>query len=324
MRILIINWQDRKNPLSGGAETHLHEIFGRIARWGNEVTLLCSSFDGALQREIVDNIDVIRVGKRYNFNFYVPQTVKSLVGGKDYDILIDDVNKIPFFTPLYIKKIPILVILHHFFGKSIYKETFLPFALYVNVSERLVPAVYKKQNFSVVSKSSKNELVEKGIPKEKISVIYNAVSEELHPDFSRKSKIPLVVVYGRIKRYKRPDICLYAMKKVVLKIPEARLIVTGTGDYLPELKKLSRKLGIEKKVEFLGYVSEEKKREILQSAWVCINTSLKEGWGITIIESNACGTPVVASDSPGLRDSVIDGKTGFWWGGTTWMGWFSG
>ena len=311
MKILVINWQDRKNPLSGGAETHLHEIFSRIAEKGNEVTLLCSSFNNAPKRETVDGINVIRIGKRYNFNFYVPYAIQKLVRKNNYDIVIDDINKIPFFTPLYIKEKPILVILHHFFGRSIYREAIFPSACYIDISERLVPFVYAKEVFSVVSESTKKELVKMGIPSEKIFVIHNAVSSNLHPDFSKKSSSPLVLIHGRVKKYKCPELCLYAMKRIISQVPEARLVVAGTGDYLPALIELSKKLKLENNVEFLGFVSEEKKKELLQSAWVSVNMSLKEGWGITVIESNACGTPVVASNSPGLRDSVVDNKTGF-------------
>jgi len=144
-----------------------------------------------------------------------------------------------------------------------------------------------------------------------IYIIHNAVSPSLCPNFSRKTREPSIVLFGRIKKYKRPELALYAMKHVISRIPNAKLIVMGGGDYLPSLIKCSRALKIEKHVEFTGYVSEEKKREILQSAWVGVNTSSKEGWGITVLEANACGTPVIASNSPGLRDSVINGKTGF-------------
>ncbi|HID93457.1 MAG TPA: glycosyltransferase family 1 protein [bacterium (Candidatus Stahlbacteria)] len=308
MRILVINWQDRKNPLAGGAEVHLHEIFGRIASQGNDVTLLCSSYPGLPKSEVVDNIRVIRIGRRHNFNFFVPSACCHLQ--RSHDIIIDDMNKIPFFTPLY-AKIPILVVLHHFFGPSIYYETSFPFASYVYLGEKLVPLIYRREIFSVVSESTRDELIKMGIPMSNIHIIHNAVSSSLCPNFSKKTKDPSMVLFGRIKKYKRPELALYAMKQVISRLPNAKLIVMGSGDYLPSLIKCSRALKIEKHVEFTGYVSEEKKREILQSAWVGVNTSSKEGWGITVLEANACGTPVIASNSPGLRDSVIDGKTGF-------------
>ncbi|MCK4352559.1 glycosyltransferase family 4 protein [candidate division WOR-3 bacterium] len=309
MKILLINWQDRKNPLSGGAETHLHEIFGRIAKWGNEVTLLCSSFNNALNKEIVDGINVIRIGKRHNFNFYVP-SVSQILLKDNYDIVIDNINKIPFFTPLYVKT-PLLIVGYHFFGTAIYKETNFLFASYVYLAETLVPKIYKKEIFSVLSKSTKDELVKWGIPEHNIYIVSPAISSEFTPDFKLKSPNPLIVSLGRIKKYKCLDNLLYAMRDVVSRIPATKLTIIGTGDYLLKLITLTKKLNLQSNIIFTGFISEQEKRRILQTAWVVVNTSIKEGWGITNIEANGYGVPVVASNSPGLRDSVVDGKTGF-------------
>jgi glycosyltransferase involved in cell wall biosynthesis len=307
MRILLVNWQDRKNPLSGGAEIHLHEIFGRIAGWGHEVTLLCSSFEGGTRRDLVDGIQVIRTGRRHDFNFHVP-FASRVISKQGYDILVDNINKIPFFSPLY-TKIPILTIGYHFFGPVIYQETNPLFASYVFLTEKLVPWIYRKQVFSVLSESTKSDL--RGVQEANIHVISPAISPMFVPNPGRKSGSPLIVSVGRIKKYKCVDALIRAMKNVVLRFPDARLVIAGTGDYLPQLVTLSDKLKLTGHIEFVGFISEEKKIELLQSATVFVNPSPKEGWGITSIEANACGTPVIASDSPGLRDSVVDGETGF-------------
>lgn len=290
---------------------HLHEIFSRIVQYGHEVTLLCSSFPSAKRVEVIDGIKVLRVGKRYNFNFCVPMVIKRLLRKKRYDVVVDDINKIPFFTPLYIKHIPILAILHHLFGRSIYRELNPILATYVRLGEKLIPLVYRNVVFSVVSESTKNELVKLGIPEKNVFIIYNGIPKELKPDPLKKSATPLILLYGRVKRYKCPEFCLYAMKKVIAHIPDVKLVVMGTGDYLPALMRLSQKLQLHEHVEFLGYVPEDEKLKVLQSSWVMVNTSSREGWGISVIEGNACGVPIIASDSPGLRDAVVHGKTGF-------------
>lgn len=310
MKILLINWQDRKNPSSGGAEIHIHEIFGRIANNGDEITLLCCSFENAKKFEVVDGLKVIRIGKRNTFNFYVPAATRYLLKSSKYDIVVDNINKIPFYTPLYIQK-PLLIIGYHFFGSSIFKETNPLLGSYVYFTERLVPMVYKKETFSVLSNSTREELIRWGIPKNNIHIISPAISPELSPDFSSKSSYPLVVYLGRIKRYKCIDKLLFAMQHVIAQIPDARLTIVGTGDYLPTLLGLAKTLKLDNCVNFTGYVPKEEKKKILQNAWVVVNTSFKEGWGITNIEANACGTPVIASNSPGLRDSVLDGKSGY-------------
>ncbi|PIP12083.1 MAG: hypothetical protein COX49_07530, partial [bacterium (Candidatus Stahlbacteria) CG23_combo_of_CG06-09_8_20_14_all_40_9] len=286
------------------------EIFGRIAKWGNDITLLCSSFSNAPKNEIVDGMKVIRIGKRSDFNFYVPSACSALLRNTNYDIVVDNINKIPFFTPLYVQT-PLLVIGYHFFGTAIYKETNFLFASYVYLAETLVPKIYKKEIFSVLSKSTKDELAKWGIPEHNVHIISPAINPGFSADFNLKSSTPLIVSLGRIKKYKCSDNILYAMRDVISHIPSAKLTVIGTGDYLPKLIALTKKLNLESNVHFTGFVSEQEKKEILQTAWVVVNTSLKEGWGITNIEANACGVPVVASNSPGLRDSVVDGKTGF-------------
>ena len=115
---------------------------------------------------------------------------------------------------------------------------------------------------------------------------------------------------GRLKKYKSVDHLIDAFPRIREKIPEASLLIVGDGDYLPELKAKVDEMGLNDLVEFAGFVSPEKKVELLQKCWVVVNPSAKEGWGLTVVESNACGTPVVASNVPGLRDAVVDGKTG--------------
>ena len=86
--------------------------------------------------------------------------------------------------------------------------------------------------------------------------------------------------------------------------------IGGRGDHLAELKNYVKEKGLQNNVEFLGFLSEEEKAELLGRAWIFITMAYKEGWGITVIEANAMGTPVIGSDVPGLRDSIIDNKTG--------------
>ena len=139
LRILVINWQDIRNPLSGGAEVHFHEIFRRVAAMGHAVTLLCSAFAGAAAEEEIDGIRILRCGSRQLFNFAVPAAYRRLRKAQAFDVVIDDLNKIPFYTPCFVQE-PLLTIVHHLFGRSIYLETsWLP-ASYVYWSERLARA----------------------------------------------------------------------------------------------------------------------------------------------------------------------------------------
>jgi len=310
-RILVINWQDIKNPLGGGAEVHLHEIFKRIAQSGNQVTLLSCHYPGLSNEEIIDGIRVIRRGSRKTFNFHVPFLYKELVRTNSFDIVIDDINKIPFYTPLFVKE-PIIGIIHHLFGSSIYLEAPYPIALYVDLAERLIPLIYKRIPMAVVSNSTRQELIEKGFSEENISLVFNAVEASAYKyDPKQKSSQPVVGYLGRIKKYKSVNHLILAFKEVLKQIPNAKLLLVGDGDYLSELKKLVDRLGLNDFTKFTGITHHQKKIDYLNQMWLMVNPSPKEGWGLTVIEANSCGLPVIAADSPGLRDSVVQGETGF-------------
>ena len=100
MRILALNWNDLTNPFAGGAEVHLEELLRRLVTYGHEVTLLCSGWDDCASEETIEGVRIIRRGKRATFNLVAPKWVRTLAREGDYDILIEDINKIPFYTPL--------------------------------------------------------------------------------------------------------------------------------------------------------------------------------------------------------------------------------
>ncbi|MEK9136606.1 MAG: glycosyltransferase family 4 protein, partial [Bacteroidota bacterium] len=194
MRILIVNWQDIKNPQAGGAEVHLHEVFSRIARMGHEVTLYCSSFPGAQHEETINGIRVIREGGRYLFNFRFFFTYLTRFRRQQFDIVVDDMNKIPFFTPLFVKR-PIYGVTHHLFGKSIFLEVNFILATYVYLMERMAAWLYKRKRipFIVGSPSTLAELQHERFPAADVALIYYGVDHSVHKtDGAAKSPRPLI------------------------------------------------------------------------------------------------------------------------------------
>lgn len=312
MKILVINWQDISNPLSGGAEVHMHQIFSRLARRSHEVTILSSMFPGAPKEEFVDHIRIVRQGNRNFFNLYVKDMYQRLRRVHKFDVVVDDLNKIPFFTPSFVKE-PLLTIVHHLFGRTIYKETNPVFASYVYLAESLIPLIYKKVPFAAVSESTRLELIQKGIPKERIEVIPNAVDPSIyninasHPQQTDRRIIGYV---GRIKKYKSVDHLIAAFSKIANQFPDTEMIIVGDGDDIDKLKELAMKLGLSRRITFTGRVSEQEKVKKIRQMTFLVNPSAKEGWGLTVIEANACGKTVIAADVPGLRDSVLDNSTG--------------
>ncbi|KPL01793.1 MAG: hypothetical protein AMJ73_09830 [candidate division Zixibacteria bacterium SM1_73] len=311
MKILTINWEDLKNPQAGGAEVHLQEILKRIARLGHDITLLCSSFPKAKQTEEFDGIRIIRKGSRHNFNLVAPFAFKALLREQKWDIVIEDINKIPFYTPLY-HRLPLLVVIPHLFADTVFKEINPILGFYIYLSEKPIPTIYKGFKFMVISESTKEDLVKRGIPKDDIFVIKCGIDQALYhanPQIE-KYRTPTVIYLGRLKKYKSIEHLLAGFSLVVDKIPEARLLIVGDGDYKNNLMDFAKKLNLGDRVEFTGFVDREEKVKRLQKSWVAVYPSLKEGWGLTNIEANACGTPVIASNVPGLKDSVVRGKTG--------------
>ena len=309
MRILVVNWQDRTNPMSGGAEVHLHELFGRIAARGHEVVLLCSGYGGAAPRDRLDGIDVHRTGGRFSFALQAWPYYTRHLAARGFDVIVEDLNKIPVWTPWW-GRTPVVCLVHHLFGLTAYAEASWPVAALTNLAEQFVPPVYRRVPFQSVSYSTRDDLIRRGVPAANIDVIVQGIDATYFtPAFAERSPTPLFAYVGRLKRYKGVEHILRAFAR--LEAPDARLEIAGSGDHRGALEALAQSLALGDRVRFLGFISEEEKRALLRRAWAVALTSPKEGWGITNVEAAACGTPVVASNSPGLRESVLDGETGF-------------
>ncbi len=309
MKILALNWRDPKNPEAGGAEVHLHEILKRAVAAGHEVIQVSHTIEWLPARDVIDGVKIHRHGKWYSYNFTVRKYCESL-DLSSFDLIVEDICKVPVFSPLW-SKTPVLAIVPHLFGTTAFREVSLSKALYVNLLEALIPSIYRNCNFVAISDSTKLDLVRRGIKSEKISVIpcgidtdFYKQDPELEPEKNR------LLFVGRLKKYKGVQHLLNAAAILHSRKIPVNLTVIGEGDYSHTLKMLVGKLNLQDNVDFPGFVSQEEKLMWLQKASVAVFPSAKEGWGLTVIEANCCGTPVVASNSDGLRDSVRNGETG--------------
>lgn len=312
MKILVVNWQDRLNPEAGGAEIEVHEIFGRLARGGDAVDLVASGWPGAPAEAEVDGIRVHRVGGRYSFALRGRGAVRRLLARDRYDVVVEDINKVPLYLPL-VTRLPLYVIVPHLFGSVAFAEVRWPVAAVVWAAERPIPRVYRRARFHAVSQSTRDDLVRRGVPAGRISVIHPGVDPGWYtPDAATpRAPRPTFLYVGRLKRYKGVEVALEALAAARASRPDLRLEIAGRGDDRGRLEGLARALDLGDAVRFLGYVTEEEKRTLLRRAWAVVQPSPKEGWGITNVEAAACGTPALAADSPGLRESVRHGVTGF-------------
>jgi glycosyltransferase involved in cell wall biosynthesis len=238
-----------------------------------------------------------------------PFAVRSLLKEESFDLIVEDLNKLPFYTSCY-TSLPVAALVHHLFGTVIFQETNPLFGLYVYLFEKSIPILYRTIPFIAVSESTKEDLVKGGIPEGNIEVIYNGLEDKFRPS-DRKTAKPTLLYLGRLKKYKRGELLVKCMPKIRARVPDVTLNIVGDGDGRSALVDAVSELGLQNCVKFLGFVSEEDKVRLLQESWVLANTSPKEGWGLVSIEAQACGTPVVVYDAPGLRESLRHDESGF-------------
>lgn len=311
LRILAVNWRDLRNPEAGGAETHLHEILTRLAGWGHPVTLLAAGWPGAAAEERYDGLRVLRAGGPVNANWALMRRARRLLERERFDVIVEDVNKIPFFLP-WISKLPHLLVVPHLFGPTVFRETNPLFGAYVYLPELLIPRAYRRSRVLAISPSTRDDLVARGMDPERIEVSFcgfDAAPYDL-AEAPPRDAAPRIVHLGRLRKYKGTEFVLRAFAQVRAALPDASLDIVGDGPDRPALERLGRKLGLGDSLRFHGHLPLPAMVRLLHRCHLFLNASPKEGWGLTVVEAGACGLPCVAADSPGLRDSVLAGETG--------------
>jgi glycosyltransferase involved in cell wall biosynthesis len=305
LRILWFNWRDIKNPDSGGAEVLTHEIATRLVKIRDyDITLFSAWFPGSSRSEIVDGIKIVRDGGIYTVYERAKKFYKE---NKDsYDIVIDEINGKPFLTPKFVKlERPIIALIHSISSEQFLYE--LPFPanyLCYHYFEKKWLSYYRNTTTVTVSDSSKRDLEKLGF--KRVSVIPEGLSIIPLHHVPRKEIIPTMVYIGRLKRHKLPHHAILAFMAIKNQLPDTRLWVIGDGYMRNELQEKYD----DHDITFYGRVNSETKTELLSKAHITLVPATREGWGLVVTESNAVGTPVVAYNVPGLRDSVKDGETG--------------
>ena len=309
--LLAINFRDPAHPEAGGAELHLEHILQAAVGRGWRVTWLASGFEGGAAESDHRGIRIARRGAWWNFNLIVPGVLRREFSSPPPDALVEDVNKVPCFAPWWTPS-PVSVIVPHLFGATAFQEASAPVALYVVGLEALIPWAYRRSSFVAISESTRDDLVRRGIAASRITVVHCGLDHQAYrPDPAvAKSPRPTLLFVGRLRRYKGVEWVMRALPRVRARVPEARLIVIGEGPFGAVLQRQAARLGVADAVEFRGFLPRPDKVRTLQESWVLVQPSPKEGWGLTVVEAGACGTAVVAADSPGLRDSVRRDLTG--------------
>ncbi len=314
MNILVFSWRDPKHPTAGGAEQVMHEHMKGWIAAGHKVTLFSSRIVGLSANETIDGVKIVRRGIQY-FGVQVEGFLYYLNNFKKFDLVVDQFHGLPFFTPLYVSK-PKLAVIQEIAREVWLKNEFpFPFNLIVGLigyfGEPFIFILYRNTVFMTGSNSAKESLVKVGIPSNNIQIVnHGVIVEQLRP-MPVKEKEKTVMFLGAISKDKGIDDVLETFAELS-KIGTYKFWIVGRSSdfYRKLIKDSAKKFGFSKELTYFGFVDQKKKFELLARAYILINPSFLEGWGLVNIESNAVGTPVVAYNSQGLVDSVMDGKSG--------------
>lgn len=313
MRILIFNWRDLKHSWAGGGEIYIFEQASRWVKMGHDVTVFCGQdIEKDLPSfEIIDGIKIYRKGGRYSLYLWSAWYYFTRLRGKA-DVVVDVVNGIPFFTPLFCL-VPKISYVYHLHGNQFFYELPFPLSHFGFIIERFIfPLLYKHLPVIVISETTKKQLIKIGFSEKNITVIYCGINQSIHvgKNSVKKFSNPTILYLGRIKKYKRVNLLLNIFPKIVEKVPRTRLIIAGWGTEASHLADLIMMGPLRKKISLVGPVSNKEKLALLSKSWLFVNPSIGEGWSMAVIEANLYGTPAVSFNVSGLTESIQNGKTG--------------
>ena len=310
--ILILNWRCPKNPLSGGAEKVTLEHAKYWVKKGITVTWLSGNFSGGKSEETIEGVKIIRYGNPISIYLLAPFIYWFKFYG-NFNLVIDEIHGIPFLSPLWAWKSKRLAYIHEV-AQEIWDEM-LPFPINIlgKSYEKIYFFFYKNTFFLTGSNSTKSDLIRHGINEKNITVIPHGLFLKPVSTIPKKEKNLTLLYVSRLVKMKGIEDTIKIFSEVIKKVPNVKLWIVGKGEggYVTKLQDLIKKLGIKNSVIFFGYVSEKKKIELYQKSHFLLHTSVREGFGLVVIEANSQGTPVLAYDSPGLKDIVKNGINGY-------------
>ena len=318
--MLFLNWRDTRNPEGGGSEVYVERIAGELVASGYLATVFCAAHAAAPADEVTAaGVRIVRRGGR--FTVYLRAAWAYLAGlvnvgplarrhGRRPDVVVDVCNGLPFMSPLYVRR-RVIALVHH-----VHREQW-PVVLPGSkgrlgwwVESRLAPRVYRRCRYATVSEATRAELADLGVDPARITVIHNGTPEPPQTPTPR-SATPMLVALGRLVPHKQLEVALHTLAALAADLPDLRLVLAGQGWWESRLRELAAELHVQDRVEFTGYVTDEEKHALLATAWVALTPSLKEGWGLTIVEAGSHATPTVAFRSAGgVREALVDGETG--------------
>jgi glycosyltransferase involved in cell wall biosynthesis len=304
MKVLWFAHRDIKHPRAGGAERTIYEVGKRLAKLNVDINVVTVNPGNLLEYEIVDGIKTYRI----KGNIRVHLSVKKMIKKIDPDIIIDDMgHAVPWCSPWF-TDMRTIVFFRHLHKRSLPGQVNILLAKIISFIERMYPYIYRNNVFVTESDTSESDLIHLGIRKENIVRISPGVDLNLF-HLGEKSKNVQLVYFGGLRRYKRPEYAIKVYEDLGAEIQDLKLVIVGDGPVLNKMKDDIKDKNFN--IDFLGRIDYNELSKIIRESWVNLHFSVTEGWGYSIMESSASGTPTVAFRVPGVVDTLKSGFNGF-------------
>lgn len=306
MKLLWLAHRDPLNPKAGGAERTIAEIGSRLSNKGYEVTVLSAGRKDSKDYDLLRGFEIIRFGNSLSLHVYVPIYIMKYRP----DIIVNDLgHAVPWLSSIFLRKSAI-VFFRHLHARSLPGQVNRLLALLITAVEKIYFILYHDCSFITESTTSVADLKRLGIESSKIIKISPGVDLSLYKE-SEKTKEPTLVYFGGMRKYKRPVEVVKIFEEIKKEIPTANLKLIGSGPELANVKGMVDSNDFRGSVNFTGRIPDEQLSSIVSSSWVNLHTSQTEGWGYSILEASASGTPTVGYSVPGVVDAIEDGLNGF-------------
>ena len=305
VKILWLAHRDPMNPRAGGAERTIYEVCTRLVKKGHKITLLTGGWKNCKSIEYLDGIEIHRVGEKVGPHLALPVFLLK----NHYDVVVNDLgHAVPWISSTVLNKNNI-VFFRHLHARSLPGQVNPLTAKLITAIEKCYFIFYHDTIFVTESSTSRRDLLGLGIKDKRIVMNPPGVDRQLfHP--AVRTQYPTLVYFGGMRKYKRPQESLYLLKSLLNKMGSIKLFIIGTGPEEQNLRELVSELNLQDYAIFKGRVSIEHLTDIVASSWLNVHTSITEGWGLSILEASAAGTPSVAYEVPGIVDAIENGING--------------